>query len=279
MIRAYDLSCGYGEHPVLAGIDLHMSRGEMVGILGPNGSGKTTLIRAISGTLPLTTGRVRVDGHPLQELGPRQRARIMACIPQKLESIFDMRVASLVRMGRYPYVTFFHGYGPADDQAVTWALEKTRALHLADRFANELSGGELQRVLIARALAQQCPLLILDEAASGLDVGAQTEIHDLLKGLNAEGMTIVSVIHNLNLAALYCDRLVFLQQGRIVLDGPVDEVFTQTHLSRIYHAELTVFSHPVMGTPQCLPLPGNDLRPCDPLQFDIRERGCSEHHR
>jgi iron complex transport system ATP-binding protein len=266
MIRVRDLSCGYGADPVLAGIDLHIGPGEMVGILGPNGSGKTTMIRAISGTLPLTTGRVRVDGHPLQELGPRQRARIMACIPQKLESIFDMRVASLVRMGRYPYVRFLRGYGPEDDRAVTWALEKTRALHLADRFANELSGGELQRVLIARALAQQCPLLILDEAASGLDVGAQTEIHDLLKGLNAEGMTIVSVIHNLNLAALYCDRLVFLQQGRIVLDGPVDEVFTQTHLSRIYHADLTVFSHPVTGIPQCLPLPGHGLRPCDPRE-------------
>ncbi len=280
MIRAQGVSCGYGTQPVLEDIDLHVRHGEMVGILGPNGSGKTTLVRAVSGTISLASGHVRLDDRPLDTMPPRKRARIMACIPQKLESIFDMRVASLVRMGRYPYVTFFRGYGSNDDRAVTWAMEKTRTLHLADRFANELSGGELQRVLIARALAQQTPLLLLDEAASGLDVGAQTEIHDLLKGLNHEGMTIVSVIHNLNLAALYCDRLVFLQQGRIVLQGPVREVFTQEHLSRIYHADLTVFPHPVMDIPQCVPLPGSGFhRPDPPDGTHGRECERGDHNR
>ncbi len=256
MIRVEQLSCAYGKKTVLHGLDLHVRPGEMVGILGPNGSGKTTLLRAISGTLPLSSGTIRIHNTSLTSLHPKEKARIMACVPQKLEAVFDMQVSSLVRMGRYPYVSFFKGYTAKDEQAVHWALEKTNTLHLHNRYANQLSGGELQRVLIARALAQKTPLLLLDEAASGLDAGAQAEIYDLLTSLNSEGMTIVSAIHNLNLAALYCDRLIFIQQGTIALDGPTREVFTQTHLSRIYHAHITVFPHPTTQTPQCVLVPG-----------------------
>jgi iron complex transport system ATP-binding protein len=261
MIRVSQLSCAYGKKTALHSIDLHVRHGEMVGVMGPNGSGKTTLLRAISGTLPLVSGEIRIDGHILSGLKPKEKAGIMACVPQKLEAVFDMQVTSLVRMGRYPYVSFFKGYTPEDDQAVHWALEKTNTLHLRDRYANQLSGGELQRVLIARALAQKTPLLLLDEAASGLDAGAQAEIYDLLKALNREGMTIVSAIHNLNLAALYCDRLIFIQDGTLVLDGPTTQVFTQTHLSRIYHAHITVFPHPTTQTPQCVLVPGSAAPP------------------
>ena len=256
MISIDGLSCAYGKKTALHSIDLRVRHGEMVGVLGPNGSGKTTLIRTISGTLPLSSGKICIDGHPLTGLAPKEKAKIMACVPQKLEAVFDMQVTSLVRMGRYPYVSFFKGYTAEDEEAVHWALEKTNTLHLRNRYANQLSGGELQRVLIARALAQKTPLLLLDEAASGLDAGAQAEIYDLLKSLNREGMTLVSAIHNLNLAALYCDRLIFIQDGAIVLDGPTNEVFTQTHLSRIYNAHITVFPHPTTQTPQCVLVPG-----------------------
>ncbi len=256
MIDVKNLTCAYGEKTVLTGLDVHVGRGDMVGILGPNGSGKTTLLRAIAGTLTPVSGRVRINGHDLAAMRPKTRARLMACIPQRLEAVFDMPVRSLVRMGRYPYASFLRGYTDRDEEAVTWAMETTSILHLGHRYANELSGGEWQRVLIARALAQKTPLLLLDEAASGLDVGAQAAIYELLTAHNRKGMTIVSVIHNLNLAALYCNRLMFLTNGSLVLDGPVEDVFTQDHLSRIYDVPLSVVPHPVTGAPQCFLVPG-----------------------
>ncbi len=260
MIQVENLRCGYGRRTVLADVNLTVSRGEMMGLLGPNGSGKTTLLLALSGVLAPESGRVLLDGADVRTLPAKVRARRIAAVPQHVEPSQDLTVREFVLMGRYPHLGFLDGYGAADHEAAETALRETETTHLADRFAGGLSGGELQRAAIARAFAQ-CPqqdaVLLLDEAASGLDVAHKMHIHDLLRARHRAGATVISAIHDLNLAALYCSRLVFLRDGRIVLDGPTSEVFTESNLSSIYDTTLTVFAHPVTGAPQCCLVPAD----------------------
>jgi iron complex transport system ATP-binding protein len=260
MIRVENLTCSYGRRTVLDGVDLAVSRGEMVGLLGPNGSGKTTLLLALSGVLAPADGRVLLDGSDVHTMPAKARARRIAAVPQRIEPSLDLTVREFVLMGRYPHLGFLAGYGTEDHDAADAALRATDALHLAHRSAGGLSGGELQRAAIARALAQ-CPqenaVLLLDEAASGLDVAHKLHIHDLLRVRHEAGATVVSAIHDLNLAALYCSRLVFMQEGSVVLDGPTADVFTEAHLAAVYGAPLTVFAHPVTGAPQCCLVPAH----------------------
>lgn len=256
MIEVRDLHCGYGSGDVLRGVSLDLARGESAALLGPNGCGKTTLILALSGVLRPRLGSVRIDGGDVSELAPRRRARRVAAVPQRPGDPPELSVFSMVLMGRYPYVSMLSGYGPADREAAAGALAETGAEALAHRRAPELSGGEFQRVLIARALAQAAGLLLLDEAASGLDVARKVEIHDLLAEKNRRGLTILSAVHDLNLAALYCGRLIFMKHGRVVLDGPPREVFTEEKLSAVYETRIKVSGHPLTGAPQALLVPG-----------------------
>lgn len=261
MIRASGLCCGYGRTDVLHDVDFELARGEMVGLLGPNGSGKTTLLLALSGILAPRKGQVEIDGEPLAGLAPKARAKRMAAVPQRAEVSFGLRVRSIVLMGRYPYVSLLGGFSEEDGRIADAAMRETGTLDLALRDAQALSGGELARVLIARALAQAADVLLLDEAAASLDIARKIEVHDLLAGKNREGATVLSAMHDLNLAALYCDRLVFLKQGRVALDGPTHQVFTADNLSRIYETEVRIFAHPDTGAPQALLVPGPGVRP------------------
>lgn len=261
MIRMESVTVGYGSRDVLREIGLSVRAGEMVGLLGPNGSGKTTLLLALSGVLPLKSGQVALNGQPMGSLNAKKQARIMASVPQRLETAFDLRVMSVVLMGRYPYISFLGGYQDQDHRIALEAMEETRTRTFSDRLMGQLSGGELQRVYIARALTQQADILLLDEAASGLDIARKVEIYDLLKAKNREGATVVSAIHDLNLAALYCERLVFLKNGRIMLDGPSDRVFTEKNLADIYETEIKISSHPITGAPQAHLVPAGFPRP------------------
>lgn len=256
MIRVRDLHCGYGQDLVLRGVNLHVSPGEMVALCGPNGSGKTTLLKALTGVLPVAAGSIEIAGRDAAGLSPKERARLAAAVPQRMETPPGLTVFSLVLMGRYPYVSLFSGYTGADREAALTAMRETATLDFANRRAFELSGGEFQRVLMARALAQTSGLLLLDEATSGLDVARKVEIHDLLAAKNAKGLTVLSAIHDLNLAALYASRLVFLKAGRVALDGPADDVFTETNLSEIYETKIKIAPHPVTGAPQAHLVPG-----------------------
>ena len=259
MIRVRNLSCGYGSRTVLTDVSLTIERKEMVGLLGPNGSGKTTLLGALSGMHPLRTGEVAVQGRTVHGMRPRERARLVACVPQRVEAVFDMEVRALVLMGRYPHTGFLGGYSARDHEAAEEAMRDTGVLEFQNRKAGQLSGGELQRVLIARALAQETELLFLDEAGSGLDIGHKVEIHDLIRKRNRQGATVLSVIHDLNLAAAYCDRLIFLKNGRVAEDGPVRDVFTKEILSRVYETNVLVAPHPGTGVPQCFLVPGGGV--------------------
>lgn len=255
-----ELSCvhaGYSTTDnVLRDVSLSVHPGELVGLLGPNGSGKTTLLLVLSGVLAPRSGTVTLDGAPLHRLRPRERARRIAAVPQRPEHIPDLDALSLVLMGRYPHTTLLRGYGPDDHAAALAALRDTGCAHLAARGARTLSGGELQRVLLARALAQGADTLLLDEATAGLDVARALDILDLLHARHRAGARIVAAVHDLNLAALYCTRLIFLKHGRVVEDGPVERTFTAAVLSEVYETPVTVQPHPITGKPQACYVPG-----------------------
>jgi iron complex transport system ATP-binding protein len=256
VIQCRRLRAGYGRREVLAGIDLTVSRGEMVGLLGPNGAGKTTLLLCLTGAIEPMAGEVLLAGHDLAHLPSRHRARQVAAVPQRAEAALELAVGALVLMGRYPYLSLLGGYGSEDEAAAAAAMAETGLSHLGDRPCRELSGGEFQRALIARALAQAADVLVLDEASANLDMARKVEIHDLLATRNAAGVTVIAALHDINLAALYCRRLVFLKEGRVAADGPVETVFTQQTLSRIYETDIVVLPHPRTGTPQALVVPG-----------------------
>ena len=250
MIRVEKLCAGYGNREVLHDISLTIGQGEMVGLLGPNGGGKSTLLLSLSGVLPVRSGRIYLDNQDLSGLSPKAQARRLAAVPQRLDSAFDLPAFSVVLMGRYPYISFWGGYDRNDREIARQAMEETSTSRFKDRLTGELSGGEHRRVFIARALAQQTDLLLLDEAASGLDIARKVEIYDLLKKKHLAGTTILSAIHDLNLAALYCPRLVFLKNGCVALDGPTPEVFTEKKLAELYETEIRITPHPVTGQPQ-----------------------------
>lgn len=255
MIRLRNLHAGYGDRDVLCGLDLAVSRGEMVGLLGPNGAGKTTLLLAATGVLAPTGGTVTLGGRDIRQMTSKERARLVAAVPQRAESARELTVRALVLMGRYPYLSLLGGYGADDQAAADAAMAAVGVTDLETRTLGQLSGGEFQRVLTARALAQASGILILDEASANLDIARKMELYELLAARNAAGTTIVAALHDVNLAALYCRRLVFLKNGRIEADGPVAEVFTRNTLSRIYETDITVIPHPRCGTPQALAVP------------------------
>lgn len=263
MIEITSLCCGYGKREVLKSLNLHLKKGELAGVLGPNGSGKSTLILALAGVLPYGSGSIRIADQEIGRTTARWRARHMACVPQRSEVTFPFKCLSVVLMGRYPYLSRWGGYSVGDMELALDAMAHTETIHLAERLITEVSGGEAQRVIVARALAQETPILLLDEATSSLDVARKMKIFDLLKRKNALGMTLLCAMHDLNLAALYCTRLIFLKGGRIVLDGPTQETFNDKNLSEIYETEVRVSRHPVTGSPQAHFVPAQDDRPDD----------------
>ena len=259
MIRVSRLTARYaGGRPVLNGISLAIAPGEMAGLLGPNGSGKTTLLRIVAGSLAPGEGSVLVRGDAVAALSHKERARRMAFVPQRPESVPDFTVFDLALMGRYPHRGFLEDYTPEDEAAVRAALEETAAAHLADRTVRTLSGGELQRVYVARAFAQETPVLLLDEPATGLDPAHAVALFDRVRARNRrDGATVLMAIHDLNLAALYCDRLIFLRDGLVAADGPTASVFTAETLQRVYDAPFIVLAHPETGRPQALARPAS----------------------
>ncbi len=256
MIEIDSLSVGYGDSDVLRDVSLSVRAGEMVGLLGPNGSGKTTLLFAAAGVLPIRAGSIRIAGESIAEKSARDMARLIATVPQRSEVSFSFTALAVTLMGRYPHLDGWGGYAHTDVKAALEALAEVGVLHLAQRPIGELSGGEAQLVMVARALAQRTEILFLDEATSSLDAARKIRVFDLMTAKNAEGATLVCVLHDLNLAALYCRRLIFLKNGGVYADGPTEEVFTDRTLSEIYETDVRVSRHPVVGAPQAHFVPG-----------------------
>lgn len=254
LLEARSLAVAYGERSVLSGVDFTVQPGTVVGLLGPNGAGKSTLVRALSGVLPGFTGSVEVLGDDLRALTRKEAARRIAVVPQEPRFDFPFSALEVAVMGRHPHLAGL-AFESAEDVAIARrALERCGALHLASRPIDQLSSGERQRVVFARALAQQAPILLLDEPASFLDLRFQVELFDRVRELAAEGAGVVAVLHDLNLAAEYCDRVVLLQQGRVFAAGTTAEVLTYRNLTAVYETEIYVDVNDLTGSLVVTPL-------------------------
>lgn len=256
MVQVHRVSFSYGTRRVLDRVSLHLNPAERVAVIGANGAGKTTLLKMIGGVLRAGTGSVHIDGGDVRDIPRRQMARLVAVVPQELVIPFSFTVREMVELGRSAYMSFFGGFSAADHRAVDHAMHVTDSTCLASRIVNELSGGERQRVLIAMALAQQPRILLLDEPTQRLDLTRQAEILDLIRDISAQrGLTVLAAIHDLNLAALYFDRLIVLSDGAIVADGTPGEVIKAEVLEPAYAGRLRFVSVDVSATPLVLPAP------------------------
>ncbi|MFM8322819.1 MAG: heme ABC transporter ATP-binding protein [Chloroflexota bacterium] len=263
MLEIEALNVILGRRRVLENIHLAVNAGEVLVVAGPNGAGKSTLVRAISGALPVASGQVHINGKDVSRLKHVERARCMAVVPQARNLPGAFTVYESVLLGRTPYLGFLGQPRPADHDGVKRALERTCCVELAARPVGELSGGEQQRVLLARALAQDTPVLLLDEPTTFLDIQHQAGLLNLVRSLAAERqIAVLMVLHDLNLAGLYADRVALLANGRIQAVGAPAEVLTEHNLSQVYRVPVHVMPHPEYGSPLILPdgrggLPGH----------------------
>jgi len=248
------LTTGYHQRVVLHAVSLAVHAGEVVALVGPNGAGKSTLIRAVSGVIPLRGGTVQLDGLDLLKLSPVARARLVAVVPQAAHLPEAFTVAEIVMMGRTPHLPLWGGETKRDCAEAWQAMARTDVETLAERRVDEISGGELQRVVIARALAQEPRVLLLDEATAHLDLKHQVTTLDLVRSLAREnGLAVLATLHDLNQAALYADRIALLAEGELRAVGTPTEVLTPAHLSAAYGLPISVIAHPTHGQPLVLP--------------------------
>ncbi len=252
-MQAVGVHFSYGMQPVLRGVDLQVVHGEMLGLVGPNGAGKTTLLNLLGGTLKPGQGEVLVNGTNLHELRPKERARLIATVPQNPSMPHGFTALDMVLMGRNPHLRLLQWEGTKDVDVARRCLAMTGTDDLADRFVTSLSGGERQRVVIARALAQEAPLLLLDEPTAHLDLGYQASVLDVIEDVRRKArITVVAAIHDLTLAAQYCDRLAVLREGDISALGRAEDILTPDLVSWAFGAEVCVVQHPIFGTPVIL---------------------------
>ncbi|MGI9953088.1 ABC transporter ATP-binding protein [Moorellaceae bacterium AZ2] len=249
LLDVHGITYSYSSVPALEGITFRVRPGEMIAVIGPNGSGKSTLIKCLDRALRPQRGAVMLDGRDLWEYSPRETAKRMAVVPQETVTEFDFTVAEVVLMGRQPHLSgLLRRESQRDLAIVREAMELTSILHLAERPVSSLSGGEKQRVIIARALAQEPEVLLLDEPTSHLDITYQLEILDLLEYLNrVKKISIIAVIHDLNLAAQYFPRVILLSGGKIVDLGPPEKVITTPNMKKAYNSEILLSRHPWNG--------------------------------
>ncbi len=247
-LEAESLTTGYSRTDVLHDVSLSLDSGEFVGLIGPNGCGKSTLLRVLTHTLPARTGTVRLGERSVASMSPLEIARLMAFVPQQEAASFDFTVREVVLMGRYPHRKGGFGDTEADFALVRQALAETGLLPLADRPITRLSGGEHRRVLLARALVQQTPLLLLDEPTAHLDPTHQVELMQHVRDLTRQqNVGAMAALHDLNQAAEYCDRLILLLAGQVIAAGTPQEVLTTHNLRLAYAAETHIGSNPITG--------------------------------
>ena len=261
MIDVDGVRVDLGGTSVLEDVSLTVEQGQFLALVGPNGAGKTTLLRTCNGLLTPNSGRVTVDGADVASLSAREIGRRVATVPQETALAFDFDVEDVVAMGRTPHRSRFSSTTVADREAVREAMERTDTAQFAERSVGDLSGGERQRVVLARALAQETPVLLLDEPTASLDVNHQIRTLSLARELAAEGKTVVAAIHDLELAARFCDAVALLSDGRVLAAGPPEEVLTAGHVETAFDVRAAVTTNPVTGTRAVTPL--SDAPPGD----------------
>lgn len=240
----------------LDGVSLLARAGQITAVVGPNGSGKSTLVRALLRRVPLTSGAMFVGERSVADIAPRDFAQLAAVVPQREEPVLPLRVEEFVGLGRHAHRTAFGAMRTADRRAVSNAIERAGVADTASRRTDELSGGEWQRVRIARALAQETSLLVLDEPTAFLDIAHEMAVFELLDALAREGRTVLLVSHQLNLVARFAAHIVLLHTGHVAAAGTVDDVMRGEILERVYDWPLVVTRDPAIGAPALLPLRG-----------------------
>ena len=255
MLQIQEVCAGYGEQEVLRDISFSIPKGEFAALIGSNGAGKSTLLKCISGLLPLKHGSIAICGRDTGKLSAKERAKLVAVVPQSYGIEYAFTVEDMVSMGRYPYHSFGKRETPEDARAVRQAMEDTNTLAFCGRLYSELSGGEKQRVILARALAQQPKIILLDEPTSALDLRHQTEVMELITRLNREqSMTVLAVLHDINMASRYCSRMILLGEGRVAADGSPSEVVTKQNMEKLYQMKLLIRENPLYDKPEITPV-------------------------
>jgi len=253
MIELDNVSLGYDHQAILHDVSMQARPSQILGLVGPNGSGKSTLIKGMTRTIELLSGHISIGGRDMRTIKRDQLARLVATVPQDPALPAAFTAFEVVLMGRTPHLGLLRHEG-GKDLAIAWqAMEATHTQSFAERRVNELSGGERQRLIIARALTQQPKAMLLDEPTANLDINHQVEILNLVKSLCLEqGLTVIIALHDLNLAAQYCDWMVMLNGGRVYAEGTPLDILTASNIKKVYGAEVCVYPHPINKLPTTL---------------------------
>ncbi|MEP1444565.1 MAG: ABC transporter ATP-binding protein [Paraglaciecola sp.] len=254
ILDIHDLTLGYGDNIILNQLFLRIPEGKVSVIIGPNGSGKSTLLKALSGAISPDSGQVNLHNKNISKLSPKARARSLSLLPQVNTAPDGITVRELVERGRYAYQTWYRQWHKDDQHAVDNALQYTDLSHQAERPMQELSGGQKQRAWLALVLAQNTPLLLLDEPTTYLDIGHQIEVLNVCQNLNKhQGRTIVMVLHDLNLAARYADFMIAMKDGNIIATGTPQDVVVSSIINKLFNLPNLIISDPVSHTPLVVP--------------------------
>jgi iron complex transport system ATP-binding protein len=278
-LQARDLQLAYDDNVVVDGLDLDVLDGTVSAVIGPNGCGKSTLLRALARLMRTTRGHVLLDGKRIDKLPTREVAKVLGVLPQSPIAPEGLTVADLIARGRHPHQAWYRQWSSDDEVAVAQALGWTGMTEFAERTVDELSGGQRQRVWISMALAQGTDLLLLDEPTTFLDLAHQVDVLDLVERLHTEvGRTVVMVLHDLNMAARYAQRLIAMRAGRIIAQGAPWEVLTESLLSEVFELDAQVLTDPIAGTPLVVPAGRRHREPANLVTQDAaRATGASDN--
>lgn len=253
LFEIINASHDFGNGPVLAQVSFDIEEGDSFGIIGPNGSGKSTMIKAMTGLLALNEGEIRFRGRSVKSINKKELARQIAVLEQEGIPSLAFSVEEIVAMGRYPWLKPFSDLSPRDQEIVQEVLKSLGLWEIRHQSVGTLSGGQRQLVSLARAMAQQPQVLILDEPTTYLDIGHQTLVMEHVRKWHVEqGITVVMVLHDLNLAAQYCSKLLLLEEGQVCSYGLISDVLKENIISKVYHTDVIMIEHPVLGVPQFL---------------------------
>lgn len=280
MLTVQQLTGGYSSESVIKNVSFELNKGELFGILGPNGSGKTTLLKMLSGILPFEQGEILLKGKSLKSYPAKELAKIIAVLPQHSIQAFSYTVKETVSLGRYAHQKgWFQTWSNEDERIVLQAMKQTGVAHFENHYIHELSGGERQRVFLAQALAQEPEILLLDEPTNHLDLSFQKDLLDLLKGWTKDReLTVISIFHDLNLAGLYCDRLLLLENGEININHTPNEVLREERIREVYRTKIKKQPHPNVAAPQMVLLPKNLAEEKENYWIDERLLEISAEH-
>jgi iron complex transport system ATP-binding protein len=250
LISISNLSYSYADIDVLKKINLSINKGEILGILGPNGSGKTTLLKIVSGILKDYRGSVKIKNKEVSSFSPKELARIISFVPQEFNPTFDFKCDTIISFGRNPYIGFFGGFTKRDYEIIDHAMNEADVLNLKDRVFYTLSGGEKQRVVIAKTFAQKGQILLLDELTTHLDPGHTQKITNIImEKIKKENLTTIMVAHDVNEAIAFSQRLIFIKEGNIIAQGKPKDIITEDLIRTVYEAESLIIENPLTKKP------------------------------